>query len=546
MRGTVILLFLTLLASASLNGQEVKENQSGQVSYVSSKNVYVKFKSTRGISVRDTLFITSNGSMIPVLTVNNLSSTSCICTAISTLTISVADQIIARVMVKPKTETKTDTGKTDELILPVAAVPVIMDTLSSKQPETTGKPKQQIRGSISAYSYSNFSNTGVDNSQRFRYTLSLSAKNIAGSKISFDNYMSFRHKLGEWSEVQNNLFNALKIYNLSVTYDPNKTTQISIGRRINNNIASLGAMDGLQLQKSFNRFSLGAVAGFRPDYETYGFNASLFQYGGYAAYQSDRPGIVNESSVAFMQQMNGSKTDRRFLYFQHTNSFIKNIYFLGTFEVDLYQMTVDSLGKETPSNTFSPTGLYLSLRYKLSQKLTISGSYDVRKNVMYYETYKSSIEQILDNELRQGFRVNANYRITRYLYFGLQGGYRNLKSDPHPSKNVYSYITYSQIPFLKLSATISGTYLQSGYINGLIGGISISRDFFKGKVQTGLGYRYVDNEIPENFTNLRQHMAEFNFSWQFYKKMILSVNYEGTFENQYKYNMVYVQVRKRF
>jgi hypothetical protein len=545
MRSFILILSFVIFC-IELNGQANIENLAGQVSFVSTKNVYVKFGSTQSISAGDTLYTISNGKTTAVLIVNSLSSTSCVCTVISSTALTVADKVIAKTKVAKTKETANEPVIANDLVLPIAAAPVIMDTASLKQPVVSDKPKQLIRGSISAYSYSDFSNTGADYSQRFRYTLSLNARNIGNSKISFDNYMSFRHKLGEWSTVQNNLFNALKIYSLCLTYDANKTTQISVGRKINNNISSIGAMDGLQVQKTFNRFSLGAVAGFRPDYETYGFNTSLFQYGGYAAYSSKNTSFVNESSVAFMQQMNGSKTDRRFLYFQHSNTFIKNLYFLGTFEVDLYQLKIDSLGNETPTNTFNPTGLYLSLRYRLSQKLSVSGSYDARKNVMYYETYKSSIDQMLENELRQGFRLNANYRITRDLSFGLQGGYRYMKSDPHPSTNVYSYLTYSQIPFLKLSATISGSYLQTSYINGVVGGINISRDFFKGKVQTGLGYRYVDNQIPENLTNLRQHMAEFNFSWQFYKKMYLSVNYEGTFENQYRYNMVYAQIRKRF
>jgi hypothetical protein len=541
-----ILILSFVIFCIELLGQANKDNLSGKVSFISSKNVYVKFTSTEGIASGDTLYMTSDGSYKPVLVVNNLSSTSCVCTTISNAVLSVADQVIAKSRIAPKKETVNENVGVNDLSLHLAAVPVIMDTISLRQPVLPDKPKQQIRGSISAYSYSDFSNTGADNSQRFRYTLSLSARNIADSKISFDSYISFRHKLGEWSDVKNNVFNALKIYNLTVSYDASKTTRICIGRRVNSNISSIGAMDGFQIEKSFNRFSVGAVAGFRPDYETYGFNTSLFQYGGYAAFKSNKPGIVNETSAAIMQQMNGSKTDRRFLYFQQSNSIIKNLYFLGTFEVDLYQLKIDSSGAETPVNTFSLTGLYLSLRYRISQKLTLSGSYDARKNVMYYETYKSTIDQILENELRQGIRVNANYRITRDLSFGLQGGYRYMKSDPHPSTNIYSYFTYSQIPVLKLTATISGTYLQSNYINGIVGGVNISRDFFKGKVSTGLGYRYVDNQIPENLTNLKQHMAEFNFSWQFYRKMILSVNYEGTFEKQDRYNMVYVQVRKRF
>jgi hypothetical protein len=165
---------------------------------------------------------------------------------------------------------------------------------------------------------------------------------------------------------------------------------------------------------------------------------------------------------------------------------------------------------------------------------------------MYYETYKSYIDRILENELRQGFRLSAYYRITRAMSFGLQGGYRYMKSDPRPSTNMYSYLTYSQIPVLKISATISGTYLQSNYMKGIVGGINISRDLFNGKVSTGAGYRYIDNELPENLTELQQHMLSFNLSWQFYRKMVLSMNYEGTFENEFRYNMVYLLVRRRF
>ena len=542
----ILIIFCALLFFNTIKGQDSGEMLSGQVSYISSKNIYVKFNSTSGISAGDTLFISSNGTVIPGLLVRNLSSTSCACTSFTEIPLSVADKVYAKLKTPLKKDDGNKSGLTDDLLEPVAAVPVITDTVSKEITVAADRPKQKIRGSISAYSYSDFSNTGAANSQRFRYTLSLNAKNIADSKFSVDSYISFRHKAGEWSDVKSNLFNALKIYNLSVTWQPDKNTMVSAGRRINSNIASMGAMDGLQLQKEFGRFSLGALAGFRPDYATYGFNSDLFQYGGYAAFNSKIPGVVNESSVAFMQQMNGSKTDRRFIYFQHSNSIIRNLYFLGTFEVDLYKLKIDSLGNETSSGTFDPTGLYLSLRYRLSQKLTISGSYDARKNVMYYETYKSFIDRILENELRQGFRLYASYRITKYLSLGLQGGYRYIKSDPHPSTNIYSYLTYSQIPVLKLTATISGTYLQSNYINGIVGGINISRDLFNGKVNAGAGYRYIDNKMPESLSELRQHLIDGNLSWQFAKKMVLSFNYEGTVEKDYRYNMLYLQVRKRF
>ena len=306
------------------------------------------------------------------------------------------------------------------------------------------------------------SDTPADNSQRFRYTLSLDAHNIGNSKFSFETYISFRHKLNEWDEVKNNIFNALKIFDLALIYDPNKSTRISIGRKINQRLSNIGAVDGLQIEKSFGKFGIGALAGARPDYTDYGFNFNLLQFGGYVGFNTRNSSSFSESSLAFMQQMNGSNIDRRFLYFQHSNSLIKNLYFIGTFEVDLYQLKADTINHtETITNSFDPTGLYLSLRYRFSDKLSVSGAYDARKNVIYYETYKTFTDRLLENEMRKGFRLLASYRFTRDLTFGLQTGYRFIKSDHLTAKNVHGYLTYSDIPGLKVAVTISGTYSES-------------------------------------------------------------------------------------
>jgi hypothetical protein len=530
-------IFLLLTVFGELTGQSLTENVPGKVSFISSQNIYVKFKSTAGISTGDTLFVSAGNTLIPVMTVKNLSSVSCVCTAISEANLQVDKIIIAKAkIITPQAEKTAVAVKPQEN----QVKKVLSDSL--KKDEVKNELKQRIKGSLSASSYSDFSNTSASNSNRFRYTLSLDARNIADSKFSVDSYISFKHKAGDWGEVKSNLFSALKIYNLSVRYDVNKTTQISLGRKINSRISNIGAMDGLQFEKSINNFSMGAIAGTRPDYTDYGFDSKLLQYGAYVGYSSKKTGITNESSLAFMQQTNNSKTDRRFIYLQHSNSIVKNLYFFSTFEVDLYKLTSDSL----PQNTFNPTGMYLSLRYKITKNISLSGSYDARKNIMYYETYKTYIDRILETELRQGFRFQVNYRITKDIMVGVQSGYRFLKSDPHPSKNAYGYLTYSRIPGVNISATLSATLLESNYMNGKILGLSISRELFKGKLSTDIGYRYVDYRLPENLLNIRQSIAEMNLSWQIFKNLSLSMNYEGTFEKLDKYNRIYLQVRKRF
>jgi len=537
----IFLQILFLTSSFLLTGQAVIENLSGQVSFVSSRNVYVKFKSTSGINPGDTLLMESTTGVTPVLIVNDLSSSSCICTSLSDKIFNVADPVIARI--------KREETKSPEIIseIPVPSPAVRITTSDSVKFQPDQKiSRQQIKGSISVNSYSDLSNTVSGNTQRFRYTLSMDARNIGNSKFSFESYISFKHKAGEWEEVKNDLFNALKIYSMAVRYDLNKTTQISLGRRINPRISSVGSVDGLQVEKSFGGFSFGAIVGFRPDFTDYGFNSKLFQYGLYAAHSSGSSKAWSESSIAFMQQMNDFRTDRRFLYFQHSNNFIKDLNFFSTFEFDLYKLNIDSLNNEESRSTFDLTGLYVSLRYKILSKLTVYGSYDARKNVMYYETYKTFIDRILESQLRQGFRLQANYRISKSLLYGLQAGYRFLKSDPHPSRNLHTYLTYNQIPVVDLAATISATYLESSHMTGKVAGINLARDFFKGKVQTGIGYRFVDYRLPETLTDIIQNIGELNFTWQFAGKMSFSMYYEGTFEHEEMYNRFYMQLRKRF
>ena len=532
---------LLLPLSMVINGQSNVENVTGQVSFVSSRNVYVKFRSTSGIIAGDTLYTQPAGQLLPVLIVNNLSSTSCVCTPLSERSFSVADLIIARI--------KREELKAVEIIKESSASrpSVSVTTSDSAGKQVIEKESiQRIKGNISLSSYSEMSNTISDNSQRFRYTLSFDARNIGNSKFSVENYISFKHKAGEWEEVKNDVFNALKIYNLAVRYDLNTTTQISLGRRINPRISGAGAIDGLQFEKRLNGFSFGALAGFRPDYTDYGFDSKLFQYGAWIAYNSGSSQTRSESSIAFMQQMNDRRTDRRFLYFQHSNTFVKNLNFFSTFEFDLYKLKIDSLNNEQSDSAFDLTGLYISLRYRFSKNFNLYGSYDARKNIMYCETYKTFTDRILETELRQGFRLQANYRITKSMLCGIRAGYRFLKTDPHPSRNLYTWLTFSQIPGVNLSGTVSAAYLETSHINGMVAGMNLDRDFLKGKIQTGIGYKFVDYMLPENLADIVQNIGEISFSWQFCKNISVSMYYEGTFERNDLFNRLYVQVRKRF
>src|ERR1035437_1242718 len=213
------------------------------------------------------------------MVVNNLSSTACVCTALASKLMIVSQDIFARR--KTKTE-KPQNKDSENIINEVPEKSASAD--STKKYYNPDVLKQKINGSISVYSYSDFSNTGVKNSNQLRYNYMLDARNIGNSKFSIENYITFRQTLGDWSAVKSDLFNALKVYTLAVSFEPDKTSKITLGRSINYRISSMGAMDGLQVEKTFNKISVGIVGGTRPDYTDYGFNSKLLQYGGYLAF----------------------------------------------------------------------------------------------------------------------------------------------------------------------------------------------------------------------------------------------------------------------
>ena len=404
-----------------------------------------------------------------------------------------------------------------------------------------GQLKQDISGRLSLSSYSSFYHDTVAMDQRMRYTFSMRANNLGNSKLSAESYISFVHSNTNWSEIQENMFTGLKIYNLSLKYAFDETMYVSLGRKINPKLSSVGAIDGLQFEKKFKTLSLGAIAGSRTDYLDYSINVDLLQYGIYLGHELVKKNGSMNNTLAYIEQRNHSMTDRRFIYFQHSNMLVKNLFLFASAEVDLYKK-VD----ETPETTFDLSSTYISLRYRIIRPLSVGLSYSARHNIIYYETYKGFIERLLDKEALQGWRFRINYRPAKYIFLGVNAGYRFRKEDPRPTKNLRGYLTYSQVPGIGASLTLSSTWLETSYLNGIIYGLGISKELVSGKLNGGLKYRYVDYLYQNSEEALIQHVGEANLSWMIYRNLSLSVYYEGTFEKEIPYHRLYINISKRF
>lgn len=535
-----LLLLLMTCGIMSVSAQEVTDTLGGEVTYKTSQNIYVKFPSTKQISVGDTLYLAINGVNIPALIVNNLSSTSCVGTPLTAQPIETGTRMIARVKSKAKA------APPDTSVITTPLVSQIEEAIEKPAGEKEGEEKalkeeSQTKGRISAAAYINFAENPEANRQRMRYTLTANSRRIGQTGLSAEVYMSFRHTLDEWQEVQDHFKRAFKVYSLALEYDLGNGMRVWAGRKTNFSISNLGAIDGLQAEKRWKKAFVGAIVGSRPDLMDYDYNPAMFQYGAYVGNILEGHNGTMQNTLAFVEQRNGSMMDRRFAYFQHINSMIQRISIFTSFEFDLYKLENDQ-----PKNTLDITSIYFSVRYRMSDKLSFFGSYDARNNVIYYESYKNFIDQLLDEETRQGFRFSFNYRPWKKITIGSNAGYRFQNDNPGVSKNLNSYITVSRIPGLQIAATASALFIQSAYLKGAIYGIRASRDIIKGKLFGELEYRtvryhYKNVEIP-----LNQSIFGVNVSWRVTKLFSLSANYEGEINHQQIMSRIYTNITQRF
>ncbi|EAR01811.1 hypothetical protein [Maribacter sp. HTCC2170] len=520
-----IIVFIVL--TYNVFGQTKDPILNGKVSFVTSNNIYVKFDNTQNIAIGDSLKLSSTKTSC--LVVKSKSSSSVVSQIINDCEIQKGDGVFF--VNRPKKEVKIVEPKKE-------FTPVVLDADElQKEPEY----KEKIRGRISASTYSNIL-SNRDDRHRFMSRLSVDADHIKGSKFSFNTYLNYRYILDqkETSSLQNNSF--LRVYNLGARYDATPTLSITLGRNINPKISSIGAIDGLQVEKYFGNNYAGAIVGFRPDIFDYGFNADLLQYGGYVGNIIKTENFYAQTTLGAIEQRGNGDIDRRYTYLQHSSTLFRNLNVFSSMEMDIFS----KINNET-KNDLRLTNLYVSARYRFSRKLNLMLSYDSRKRIIYYETFQTELERLLDDDIaRQGVRARINFRPYKNILAG--GSYsKRFQSDrDNKSDNIYGYSTLTKVP--KIGGRLSLTYNrnESNYLLSNIGAARYSRSFLKGRLNTDLYYRLVFYDYTSGMDSLEQHYFGTNLSYNINRKLLFSISGELSTFNDENNIRIYSRMIQRF
>ncbi len=527
----IVLIFCT---ACSVFAQETQNTISGTVTFITSNNIYVKFSDTDPIAIGSTLYFQNNAC----LTVSEKSSTSVVCTPINNCLLQKGDIITFNVKPKDPIEIENPSEEIEDNVeedIPAEVKP--SDSQISEKPKLY---TENVRGRITAASYNNLSNLR-EGRHRLQTRFSLTANHINDGKFSIESYLAYRNNISVPDNYRGrtSIFN---VYNLNATFDATESFSINVGRRINPKASTFGANDGLQLEKYFGNFYVGGIVGFRPDFFDYGFNSNLLQYGGYAGVETKTKNFFSTTTLGAMQQTNNGATDRRYVFFQHNSTIASNLNLFSSAELDIFNPN-DSIGK----GGSRLTNLFVSARYRFGRAANVTFSYDSRKQIIYYETFQSEIERLLDDDLaRQGIRLRLNIRPIKIIWVGASYSNRTQSNSQNESNNIYAYATLTAIPKLKGRLNVSYNINTSNYLTSNVLSIRHSRDLAANKLNADFYYRMANYDYKNQDTAYKQNYYGLGLGWRISRTWHLNFSGEYSTINEENNMRFYTQLTKRF
>lgn len=519
--------------------QQSSDILTGNVTYVTSKNVYVRFTNTDAINPGDTLYWEDDLKVKNVLIVRQKSSTSCVTEPLRGSFPLPGQNVVFVLPVKPAPPLPNPAPEiiTEHPVSP--AVTLDQDSISSGAIQNGGLKKQTINGRVTLSTNASIQSGQADNFQRIRASAALSIFNINQSDFSVQSYITYRHRYGV-DQSTTDFYDDFKVLALAVQWQPSAAFQLWLGRRNNPNMANLGAIDGAQIEWRKGKFTLGTFLGTRPDFSDFTFNARLPQAGVYIARIDQWKGKQAQTSLALAEQQNDFKTDRRFIYFQHSNQILKNLNFFLSSELELYKKINGEVSTKP-----SLTSFYVSLRYRMFKSLSFTGSYDNRRNVIYYESYQTYIDQFLAQETRQGLRFQMQWNVWKKIQLFGTAFYRFQGDKPNPTKNYIGAVNFNRLMGNRINLNLSFNHLESYYFSGNIMGGKISDQFFKGKMQLELQYRNINYNFYSTESILRQHITGVNINLLWFKNTSVVLSYENTYEPSRVWHRYFVTISQR-
>jgi hypothetical protein len=516
------LIYLLILFSTLIFSQESKKI-FGIVTFVSSQYAYIKFPETDLIEIGDTVYFFMNNISAGIVEFKSSTSVA----AKPLVEINVNDSIYAFSKIK-NFSSVSDTQKLSSTLIKIDSDDRIQNISLSKE------KNYHLRMSIQ--SLNDLSEN--KNSSRYRYSFNLDYNKFIFDNIRFNSYftLNYNNIIRKSSEK---LRDILKIYQLSLELNFDVNHKFKIGRNFNDYLFSIGSIDGVQYQFKVKKFTFGAIAGSRPDNKDYWVNSGLIQIGTFINRIDTINKSIADNTIALIEQTNNLKTDRRFIYLQHRNDLIPFTRFFLSSEIDFYLFN-----KGMFSKTINISSFYGNLNFKPIRQLALNFSYDSRRNVYFISDFKNYIDSLLENELRQGFKVSTLIRPADFLYVSLNYSTRNRIGDSKTSNNYGSAIGFYNLPYIGIDLSSGINFYDNIFFNGYNFNIGLSK-YLTSDIIITTNFKQYQIKFNPSKNQTIDRFIEMNLYINFLTGLNLSVNFEKAVGNS-KSSILMIDITSRF
>ena len=534
-----IIILLGIIQDATAQNTVIN---SGIITFKAAKNIYVRFDDTDFIIEGDTIY-SHFDDKIPCMVVIRKSSSSVVCHMINDCNLLKNDTVYHNRFIDPGIDKESQELDPNILAEESSKLIEVGQIDESYEPEKDHhRLNEKLSGRFSMATQSNFSNLENQDRHRLLMRLTVNADNISNSRFSFQSYINHRKNFISNSLDYSRPTSFYNVYNLAINYQFDDQSIITLGRKINQKISSVGPIDGIQAEKRLGSIFMGGILGFKPDVSDFGFNADLLEYGGYLGHEMAGQKVNSQSTVGLLEQRNNGNIDRRYGYFQHSSSYSNTLSLFTSAEIDLYE----NIGGVATSN-LRLTNIYTSLRIKPARKLSITISYDARRKIILYETFRTDIEQLLaDDQARQGLRLRININPIKYVNGGISFNKRFQNDSENKSDNLNAYIGHSRMPMLMGRITINYNKNSSNYVKSTVFSMRYTHSLIKNSIEGEFYYRFADYNYFTSESISKQQFIGSGFSFRLSKKLVLSILGEYSTRDTQENLRINTRIIKRF
>jgi hypothetical protein len=512
-----------VFASVQVPAQE-KRTVGAAVNYISSGSVYLDAGREKGLAQGDTVILRRGNSLRGTGVIIAVSSSS---SAIHLITPGTADAANKVALGDSAFVTKNVVLQAPEPLL-VAAQPIKQTAdLREGGPRASAGPLNNIISGRVALQYAQAGMPGgaPDFSQPSLYTrLNVGRLFGTGMNLSFFARTYQNAALSTFDEESRFRF---RLYDLSLTYDePGQAIGGSVGRVTSIFMGGLGQIDGAQVYVKGGNFTVGALAGFQPDYRTSRLSTeqqkgALFLHYGWEGEQFTRW----DATVAYGRQLYNGKLDRDFLYIQNSARLGMDLFLYQSSEIDLHVME-DGVQKKK----FQLTNTYATLSYVPLSWLSASAGFDATRNIYLLESMKSFPDTLFDHTLKEGYRGAISFRLPFNVMLTGTGRFRPASGSERQTRSLGGGVRMADLAGTGINAGAQYSDLTGVYTNG--NDLTLDAD---GWITTDLSlmlrydrYKYtVFGQQSQNVSTTGSAMLQ----WRISRSLFWMINYDRIWDS---------------